>query len=129
MESPITSTHFNDTSGNPAGGFTRGTGFAIAWQEGPLGACDCPGGKSTTEYPEMLLSGHADWCARDRPNGAFVEDITKAAIDRIEYYQSSRFACKENAEALNHLRAAIYAMNRRTSRRVAAGVEGTHTED
>ena len=126
MESGITSTHFNDTNGNPAGGFTRGNGFAIAWQEGPLGECNCPASQPTTEYPEMLFSGHADWCSRDRPNGAFVEDITRAAIDRIEYYQRSRFACEENAEALEHLRAALFAMNKRTSRRVAAGVEGTH---
>ena len=103
MESPITSRHWNDGKGNPAGGSTYGHGFAISWQNGPI-----------------IENGR---------NGAFVEDITKAAIDRIEYYQSSRFACEENAEALEHLRAALAAMNRRTSRRVAAGVEGTHRED
>ena len=102
MESPITSFHWNDTNGNPAGGATYGHGFAISWQNGPLNE---PGGGR---------------------NGAFVEDLTRAVIDRIEYYQSSRFACDENAEALEHLRAALFAMNKRTSRRVAAGVEGTH---
>lgn len=102
MESPVTAKHFNDTNGNPAGGTTYGHGFTIAWQNGPLNE---PGGGR---------------------NGAFVEDITKAAIDRIEYYQASRFACDENAEALEHLRAALFAMNKRTNRRVAAGTEGTH---
>ena len=33
-----------------------------------------------------------------------VEDVITAAIDRIEYYQQSRFSCQENAAALDHLR-------------------------
>lgn len=101
MESLITSHHWYDANGNPAGGNTYGHGFAIAWQNGPI----------------IEAGGR---------NGAFVEDITKAAIDRIEYYQASRFACEENAEALRYLRSALAAMNRRTASRVAALIEGTH---
>lgn len=98
----IVSDHFNDAGGNPAGGITWGRGLTIAWQNGPV------------KEPNVAA------------NGAFVEDVIEAAIDRIGYYQASRFACDENAEALEHLRAALAAMNRRTSRRLAAGVEGTH---
>lgn len=108
MESPITANHFDDTYGNPAGGITYGHGFTIAWQNGPIIRDDDP-------------------VAVARPrNGAFVEDIIKAAIDRLEYYQSSRFACGENAEALAHLRGAKRELESRTSRRELAGVEGTH---
>lgn len=122
MNSPITSNHFNDANGNPAGGITYGHGFTIAWQNGPLGRCTC--------LPVTSIGGfeHAKGlCAHSyNRNGAFVEDIISAAIDRIEYYERSQFACEENAQALLHLRDAKDALESRTSRRVAAGVEGTH---
>ena len=37
MRSTVTSNHFSDGNGNPAGGTTYGNGFAIGWQNGPLG--------------------------------------------------------------------------------------------
>lgn len=99
------SEHWNDPSGNPAGGFTDGTGFAISWQNGPLG------------------SG-AD---RREPNGAFVEDVIKACIDRLDWYQSGKFNCWHNEAALVSLRDALKALDERTKDRVARGVEGTHS--
>lgn len=95
---------FSDAEGRPAGGHTYGNGFAIAWQNGPLGR-----GKE-----------------RKPPNGAFVEDVLAAVIGRIEFYQFSQFACEENAVALSHLYAAARILDERTKRREAAGVEGTH---
>ena len=100
----ITSNHFSDSNGTPAGGTTYGRGFAIGWQNGPLGTGD----------------------QRQEPNGAFVEDIIQAAKDRLEHYQSSRFACSENAKAIEHLTAALAACSERTTKREARGVEGTH---
>lgn len=101
------STHWYDHEGRPAGGISEGIGFTIAWQNGPLGRADGPGG-------------------RRQPNGAFVETIIAAAKDRLEYYQSSRFNCEENAEAIRHLALALAILNDRTARREAAGTEGTH---
>lgn len=98
----IRSDHLTDAGGNPAGGATYGIGFGIAWQNGPINE---PGGGR---------------------NGAFVEDVIAAAADRILWYQTTRFQCAENAEAVEHLHAALVALERRTERRVAAGVEGTH---
>lgn len=98
------SEHWNDTDGNPAGGTTYGRGFAIGWQNGPLGR----------------------GAERREPNGAFVEDIIKAAIDRIDYYQQSRFASDYNANALDHLRQALESLNARTVDREKCDVEGTH---
>lgn len=106
MRSPITQTHFNDENGNPAGGTTFGNGFAIGWQNGPLGRGE----------------------ARLAPNGAFVEDIIEAAADRIRYYQGSRFACERNANALKHLELALEEINARTAEREARSVEGTHNQ-
>lgn len=100
------SEHFNDASGAPAGGTTYGRGFAIGWQNGPLGRGD----------------------DRKEPNGAFVEDIIKAAIDRIDYYQASQFASDYNGRARYHLARALAALNERTADREKRDVEGTHAK-
>jgi hypothetical protein len=55
-----------------------------------------------------------------------VETIIEAAKDRLEYYQSTQFRCQENQQAIYHLTDALAILNVRTSRREAAGVEGTH---
>ena len=101
---PFTATHFTDSQNNPAGGTTFGVGFAIGWQNGPL---------NRGVY-------------RLEPNGAFVETIIKAAADRLEFYQASKFKSDYNAEALGHLYAALDALNRRTADRERRRVEGTH---
>lgn len=106
MQEGIKSEHWLDANGNPAGGCTFGNGFAISWQNGPLGRGD----------------------DRKEPNGAFVEDIIKSAIDRIEFYQDSKFACESNAETLRHLKRALASQESRTANREARGVEGTHEE-
>ena len=100
------SRHWRDANGAPEGGQTFGKGFAIAWQRGPLGRI-----------------GSDD---RLEPNGAFVEDVLAAVIDRLEVYQNSQFACEENAAAVDFLRKAATALDSRTKRREAAQTEGTH---
>ena len=86
------------------GGYTSGTGFTISWQHGPLG-----------RGPD-----------RQAPNGAFVEDVIAAAMERLEAYQSTDFACEENAYAITLLRSALRALEDRTRTREHRGVEGTH---
>lgn len=114
------SEHWNDASGNPAGGASFGTGFTISWQNGPLGRCECPA-------DHLAQWGHRDDCQRKEPNGAFVEDVIAACADRILYYQNSRFFCEENATAVVKLSEALAALNDRTEKREARAVEGTHT--
>ncbi len=106
MLTTIHANHVTDANGNPAGGTTYGRGFAIGWQNGPL-----------VRGEERL-----------EPNGAFVEDIIKAAVDRLEYYQSSKFNCGENQIAIAHLNAALAELQSRTAKREERGVEGTHTK-
>src|SRR5437879_4348725 len=106
MKSGITSEHWDDANGNPCGGNTFGNGFAIGWQHGPLGR----------------------GAERKEPNGAFVEDVIAAGIDRLEYYQRGKFAPDFNCEALGHLREAAGILHARTSDREKRSVEGTHAE-
>lgn len=98
-----------DKNGFPAGGRVRGVGISIDWQDGPLG-------RVGTEE-------------RTEPNGAFVEDVIAAAMQRIQHYQEAadgRFACRENAIAITKLEEALMWLDSRTQRRIAQRTEGTH---
>lgn len=96
-----------DASGNPTGGEVRGVGIKIDWQDGPLGRGE----------------------ERQEPNGAFIETVIAACVQRIEFYQGSRFRSRENALAITKLEEAIHWLNARTQRREKAGIEGTHAEE
>jgi hypothetical protein len=97
----------NDLDDNPAGGFVHGIGIEIHWQMGPLG-------RGTD---------------RIKPNGAFVETVIAAVIQRIEYYQTAKagkFKCRENAIAITKLEEALLWLDKRTRDREVREVEGTH---
>lgn len=96
-----------DENGNPAGGSVVGMGLSIQWQDGPCG----------------LVNGKLV-----DPTGVFVEDVIIAAMARLRFYQEGKFPCSENDEALVHLSLALSALEARTARRTAAGIEGTHVE-
>ena len=104
MLQKITEEHQFDENGNPTGGHTSGRGIVIFWQDGPLGR-----GKK-----------------RRQPNGAFVEGVIQAAIGRLEFYESTKFACAHNKVALRHLKEALRALQLRTAAREDRKVEGTH---
>lgn len=93
MQNRFESRHWTDENHNPAGGRTDGTGFSICWQNGPLGR-------------------GAD---RLSPNGAFVEDVIAAMIDRLTFYQDSKFHCTENAHAIDLLSEALSVLENRTN--------------
>lgn len=96
-----------DAAGNPAGGYVHGVGLCIAWQDGPRG------------QPDGSLSP---------ANGAFVEDAILAAWHRLTFFQTTRFACEANTQAIAHLDAAIAALTERARQRNERGVLGTHQE-
>lgn len=98
--------NWTDPDGNPHGGVVEGVGLSIKWQEGPL--------------------GRAEEGNRIEPNGAFVETVISAVIKRMEFYQATKFNCRENAIALTHLETALLWLNKRTQDREDRKVEGTH---
>ena len=96
-----------DSDENPTGGYVRGVGLNIDWQDGPLGRGD----------------------DRQEPNGAFVETVIAAAKQRIEFYNEAsngRFRCRENSLAITKLEEALHWLNARTASREARAVEGLH---
>ena len=96
--------HRSDSDGNPAGGRTGGTGIDIQWQDGPLGR----------------------GASRRQPNGACVGGVIAAALGRLEYYQETKFRCRENSLAITKLQEALHWLQHRTADREFRAVEGTH---
>ncbi len=90
--------------GVPTGGCASGQGFAITWQDGPLGRDE----------------------HRVTPNGAFLEDVLMACKQRLEFFQESQFACSTNAMAITSIGEALEALASRTREREGRKVEGTH---
>ena len=104
MRQHLESDHYNDLSGNPAGGYAHAIGMDIRWQNGSLGR----------------------GAERKEPNGTFVETVIAAAIDRLRYYNDGQFRCRENSLAITHLEEALHWLEARTAEREQRGVEGTH---
>ena len=61
-------------------------------------------------------------------NGITQEALLAIVIDRLEGFQSGQYACDDNQEALDAVRKAQTALQRRTLARVARGVEGTNAK-
>lgn len=59
-------------------------------------------------------------------NGVTQEVLLAILIDRLEGFQSGKYATVENQIALDHLRAAQATLKFRTEQRLRRGVEGTH---
>ena len=57
-------------------------------------------------------------------NGAFIEDIIQILVDRLEYYNTTEFRCRENSLAITHLEEALHWLWSRTKARQEQGVEG-----
>jgi hypothetical protein len=60
-------------------------------------------------------------------NGLTHEALLAILIDRMEGFQAGPYASGDNQEALDAMRTAQTALQRRTLARMARGVEGTHT--
>jgi len=59
-------------------------------------------------------------------NGVCNEDLIAMVITRLEHFQKSEFACRDNAVAITKLEEALMWLRKRTMAREKRGVEGTH---
>ncbi len=91
-------THDTNDDGWVTGGSTLSLGLNIQWQNGPLPA-----------------------------NGATIEDVIGAAIERLEVFQANDKSNNAfNAQALVYLYNALTALQERTRDRLHRGVEGKY---
>ena len=107
-----------DGDGNPTGGRTKmdvhvgevgqglhETAIDVLWQDGIVGD--------------------------DGQSGAFVEDVLEVARQRLQFFQTSKFRCRENAIALTKIEEALQWLDWRTRKRLIENVENsyeTHSE-
>ena len=61
-------------------------------------------------------------------NGVCTEDLIAMVITRLEHFQKSEFACRENALAITKLEEALLWLRKRTMGRERRGVEGTNVK-
>ncbi len=94
----ITSIHETDKKECPAGGETTGPGLVVTWKSAP--------------------GNHR------KHDGATVEDLIEAAVDRLHFYQRTKFACNYNRSALTFLNNALQQLDRRTADRERRHVKG-----
>ena len=59
-------------------------------------------------------------------NGVCNEDLINMVICRLQHFQKSEYACRENAIAITKLEEALLWLRKRTMAREVRGVEGTH---
>lgn len=59
-------------------------------------------------------------------NGVCNEDLIAMVITRLEHFQKSEYACRDNAIAITKLEEAMLWLRKRTMGREQRGVEGTH---
>lgn len=59
-------------------------------------------------------------------NGIQNEDLLLIVLTRLQNFQNSEFACRENALAITKIEEAVMWLRKRTLDREARGVEGTH---
>lgn len=104
MLQKVISENKTDTDGNPTGGHSKGVGIEINWQDGPLGRGE----------------------SRNGPNGAFVEGVIEAARQRLQFFQQSKFKCRENSLAITKLEESLHWLQHRTMDRENRQVEGEH---
>lgn len=57
-------------------------------------------------------------------HGVTNEDLLEIVRDRLICFQKGEFACDYNQEALFHVEAALYALNKRVEDRISRGVLG-----
>jgi hypothetical protein len=101
-----------DSNENPTGGVVVGTGLNIKWQDGPRG----PVTADQEVGPDGLLP----------PNGAFVEDVLWAALQRLEFFNESKYRDRANSIAITKIEEALQALKNRQLERSHRGVEGKH---
>ncbi len=112
-ESLVKSDFSVDSDGHPTGGETRayvlvgdspdeGTlALQILWQDGVVD-------------PEL------------GQNGAFVEDVLEAARQRLQFFNSTEFRCRENSIAITKIEEALQWLDWRTRARLIEDVENTY---
>lgn len=84
------------------------------------------------EFPALIINwqdgarGEQGKDGPDDPNGAFVEDVLWAALQRLEFFNESKYRDRANSLAITHIEQALQALKDRQLERSHRDVEGKH---
>lgn len=84
------------------------------------------------EFPALIINwqdgprGQGEGNPLADPNGAFIEDVLWAALQRLEFFQDSKYRDRGNAIAITHIEGALQALKDRQLERSYRNVEGKH---
>lgn len=112
----LVATNHLDENENPTGGEVRleisgHPELLVKWQDGPRGT-----GETNADGSPVLTD----------PNGAFVEDVLWAALQRLEFFNNSKYRDRANSMAITHIEQALQALKDRQLERSHRNVEGKH---
>ena len=117
----LVATNRTDEDGNPSSGHVElyvtkhgdpdFPAISIDWQDGGRAT-----GETNPDGSPVLAA----------PNGAFIEDVLWAALQRLEFFQDSKYRDRGNALAITHIEGAIQALKDRQLERSHRNVEGRH---
>lgn len=83
--------------------------------------------RGDTEFPALIVNWQDGPRGDIEPaNGAFVEDVLWSALQRLEFFQDSKYRCRENAIAITKIEEALFILKDRQLSRSYRGVEGKH---
>ena len=84
------------------------------------------------EFPALIINwqdgprGTAEEGTLADPNGAFVEDVLWAALQRLEFFNESKYRDRANSLAITKIEEALQALKNRQLERSYRKVEGKH---
>jgi len=85
-------------------------------------------GDKETEIPLEMVNFQTGAIKEVGLNGVFNEDLIAMVICRLEHFQKSEFACRENAIAITKLEESLMWLRKRTMNRNKRGVLGTYNK-
>lgn len=97
----------------------RGGDFSYSKYRFTLGVPDAEVGTS------VYLKFQQGLPSENGPNGVTNESVIGVVIDRLQAFQEGDFPCKENEQAINRLKEALFWLQARTRDRLKRNVEGT----
>ena len=113
---PSSYSKFNtDQDGNPTGGYTR-------IFPGHQGEDD----ESVPEYVLAELVWQDGIEVLHGRNGLFVEDVIEACLQRMRYFNESKFRCRENSLAITKLEEAQQWLRQRQRNRAIEGKQSSY---
>ena len=111
-ESLVVSNFSVDRGGNPTGGTT----FMVA------------SGQRDSDHSALHVNWQDGMVGPDGQNGAFIEDVLEAARQRLQFFNTTEFRCRENSIAITKIEEALQWLDWRTRARLLADVENTYDQ-